>query len=154
MKARNLLAALSMTVIFSAHNTLLAQNNADDVAVMAVVEQQWEANQNGDSKWLESLLAEDFTGWSKTSPAPRSKESIRMWDKFESKQWDGEEHELYFLGIVVHENTAVVHYLYTSAGKNAEGKTEVINGRYTDVLVRIDGGWKFITWHGGADNDD
>jgi hypothetical protein len=25
------------------------------------------------------------------------------------------------------------------------------NGRYTDVLVRDDGVWRFISWHGGDD---
>jgi len=25
------------------------------------------------------------------------------------------------------------------------------NGRYTDILVRKEDGWKFIAWHGGDD---
>jgi hypothetical protein len=49
---------------------------------------------------------------------------------------------------------AVAHYLYSNAGENAEGKTVVIHGRYTDVLVRIEGEWKFIAWHGGSDSTD
>jgi uncharacterized membrane protein len=49
---------------------------------------------------------------------------------------------------------AVAHYLYTNAIENKEGETEVSNGRYTDVLVRVDGSWKFIAWHGGDDHTD
>ncbi|NIV18549.1 MAG: hypothetical protein GWN47_09145, partial [Woeseiaceae bacterium] len=30
--------------------------------------------------------------------------------------------------------------------------TDLSNGRYTDVLVRDDGAWRFISWHGGADD--
>ncbi len=137
----------------AASGPLLAQDTPDDAAVWSVVERQWEASQRGDSKWVESLLAEDFTGWGKDEPAPRTKESVRMWQKFESKQWDGKMHELYPLSIVVHGDMAVVHYLYSNAGENAEGKTLVVSGRYTDILVRIEGQWKFIAWHGGSDDE-
>lgn len=154
MKTLNILAVLIGIVISGANNTLLAQDAPDDVAVWAVIEQQWEASESGDSRWLNTLLAADFTGWSKDSPAPRTKESIRMWDKFQSKQWKGKVHELYPLSIVVHGDIAVAHYLYTNAGENANGETEVINGRFTDVLVRIEGAWKFFTWHGGRDKED
>ncbi len=154
MKIRNMLAMLVGIVIAGANSTLLAQDTPDDAAVWSVIEQQWEASENGDSKWLDTLLAADFTGWSNDSPAPRTKESVRMWDKFQSKQWNGKVHELYPLSIVVHGDTAVAHYLYTNAGENAGGETEVINGRFTDVLVRIEGAWKFFAWHGGSDNGD
>jgi hypothetical protein len=44
---------------------------------------------------------------------------------------------------------AIVHYLYTNAVQTKAKKTDVSSGRYTDVLVRDDGTWKFISWHGG-----
>ena len=64
-------------------------------------------------------------------------------------------HELYPLSIVVHEDVAIAHYLFTSAteDKNKDGKIETANGRYTDILVRTDDGWKFIAWSGGSDDD-
>lgn len=129
----------------------VSESVPDDVAVWAIIEAQWEADEKGDVKWIESLLAEDFVGWAKDSPAPRTRASVRMWEKYQSKQWDGITHELYPLSIVVHDDTAIAHYLYSNAGKNAEGRTEVLHGRFTDVLVRVDGAWKFLSWHGGAD---
>jgi hypothetical protein len=45
----------------------------------------------------------------------------------------------------------VAHYLYTSAYENRDDEVEMNNGRYSDVLVRTKDGWKFLTWHGGAD---
>ena len=140
--------------ILTTSDVLRAQDTPDDAAVWAVVEKQWQATEKGDTKWVEELLADSFTGWGNEMPAPRTKSSVGMWQKFESKNWDGITHELYPLAIVVVGDTAVAHYLYSNAGKNAEGHTEVIHGRYTDVLVRIDGEWKFIAWHGGADDDD
>jgi len=49
---------------------------------------------------------------------------------------------------------SISHYLYTNATENSDGETEVTNGRYTDILVRADGEWKFIAWHGGDDDSD
>jgi ketosteroid isomerase-like protein len=154
MKTSQALVAIVGTVIFATSGIILAQDTPDDAAVWSVIERQWEASQQGDSKWVEALVAEDFTGWSNGTPAPRTKESVRMWQKFDAKQWDGKMHELYPLSIVVHDDVAIAHYLYSNAGENAEGKTEVIHGRFTDVLVRIEGEWKFIAWHGGADGDN
>ena len=135
--------------------TAVEQQAADDyVAVWSVIEQQWEASQEGDRRWVEELLAADFVGWPKNAPAPRDKGSTRLWNEFGSKQFKGLTHELYGLSTVIHGNMAVVHYLYTNATENNDGETEVVNGRYTDVLVRVDGEWKFIAWHGGADDTD
>ncbi len=122
----------------------------DYVAVWSVIEEQWEASQRGDRRWVEQLLSADFSGWPRNAPAPRDKASTRMWNDFETKQSKGLAHELYPLSTVIHGNMAVAHYLYTNAVENKKGETEVSNGRFTDVLVRSNGEWKFITWHGGT----
>jgi ketosteroid isomerase-like protein len=153
MKFNHALLAVVGTVVLISNSALLAQDTPDDAAVWSVVERQWATSQGDDTSWVDSLLAEDFTGWGKNQPAPRTKESVRMWQEFESRQWTGEMHELYPLSIVVHGDMAVVHYLYSNAGEDADGKTQVVSGRYTDILVRIEGQWKFIAWHGGSDNE-
>lgn len=130
-----------------------AQDAAGDQAnVWAVVEKQWNDVADGDRKWMDELLASDFTGWPKTSPAPRNKASTKMWNRFNESQGKLVAHELYPLSIVVHQDVAVAHYLYSSAYKNKDGEVEMNNGRYSDVLVRTDDGWKFLTWHGGSDD--
>jgi len=126
----------------------------DYIAVWSVIEEQWEASQRGDRRWVEQLLSGDFSGWRKDAPAPRDKASTRMWNDFDTKQNKGLEHELYPLSTVIHGDVAVAHYLYTNAVENKDGTTEISNGRYTDVLVRSDGEWKFIAWHGGDDHED
>jgi ketosteroid isomerase-like protein len=153
MKFNHALLAVVGTVVLISNSALLAQDTPDDAAVWSVVERQWATSQGDDTSWVDSLLAEDFTGWGKNQPAPRTKESVRMWQEFESRQWTGEMHELYPLSIVVHGDMAVVHYLYSNAGEDADGKTQVVSGRYTDILVRIEGQWKFIAWHGGSDDE-
>lgn len=141
-------------LVLSISGLVAAQERTDDAAVWKVVESQWEAGQSADDQWVDELLTKDFVGWPSNSPAPRSRESVRMWERFNQKHWDGEAHELYPLSIVVHEDVAVVHYLYSNAGKNSKGEVEVINGRFTDVLVRVGGDWKFLSWHGGPNSAD
>ena len=135
--------------------SVVVQQSTDDyVDVWSVIEEQWEATQRGDRRWVEQLLSADFIGWPKNSPAPRDKASTRLWNDFDTKQSKGLAHELYPLSTVIHGDMAVAHYLYTNATENSEGETEVSNGRYSDILVRIDGEWKFIGWHGGDDDSE
>ena len=129
-----------------------AQEESDDqVDVWAVIEQQWDADEKGDKKWADKFLSEDFVGWGTNSPAPRSKRSTVMWDRFRDSLGRSVAHELYPLAIVVNGDVAVAHYLYTTAFEDKDGKIEVSNGRYSDVLIRADDGWKFLAWHGGDD---
>jgi hypothetical protein len=130
-----------------------AQDTVEDQAdVWAVVEKQWNAVEDGDKKWMDELLADDFMGWPKVAPAPRNKASTKMWNRFNESQGKVVAHELYPLAITIHEDIAVAHYLYTSAYKNKDGDVEMNNGRYSDVLIRTGSSWKFLSWHGGADD--
>jgi ketosteroid isomerase-like protein len=149
MKIKFALLACALFLVIPGDH-LVAQES-DEAAVWSVVEGQWEAQQRGDQKWIQELLAADFVGWPNDSPAPRDKGSTRMWSNFQSKNWEGRAHELYPLAIVVHGDMAIAHYHYTNAGEDSEGDLQVSNGRYTDVLVRVEGEWKFISWHGGDD---
>ena len=132
--------------------TAYAQDDRDDATdVWIAVEAQWDADEKGDRKWIDRMLADGFYGWTKNAPAPRSKNSTAMWDRFNDEQGSIVAHELYPLEIVVEADTAVVHYLYTTAFKDKDDEIEMNNGRYTDILVRTEDGWKFIGWHGGDD---
>ena len=150
-------AILASTLLLASGNAI-AQDSADDqaandqAAVWSAVEAIWAAEESGDNKWVEEMLSADFVGWPNNSPAPRTKSSVRMWNNFDQDQTSGITHELYPLSIVVHGEMAVVHYLYTNAVQTKDKKTDISNGRYTDVLVRDDGAWKFISWHGGSDD--
>ncbi len=130
-----------------------AQDMASDQAdVWATIEEQWNADEEGNDDWAEDMLAENFSGWAKNAPAPRSKASTTMWDRFAAELGTTVAHELYPLAIIVQGDVAVAHYLYSNAVRDKDGEVELSNGRYTDVLVRTDDGWKFIAWHGGDDD--
>jgi len=137
-------------------NLSWAQDNsqaadADRADVWSTVEAQWSAQEKGDVKWTDIYLAEDFSGWDTSSPAPRGKSSTKMWNRFNKKVSESLAHELYPLLIVVTGDTGIAHYLYSSASKDNDGKITTVNGRYSDILIRTADGWKFIAWHGGDD---
>ncbi len=153
MKATSIGMLVLIAAIFSAAAN--AQDSGNDQAdVWATVEYQWNAEAKGDEKWIEKLLTKNFSGWSNSAPAPRGKASTAMWDRYSDTLGKLAAHELYPLAIVVHGDMAVAHYLYSSAFEDKDGEVEMNNGRYTDVLVRTDDGWKFIAWHGGDDAGD
>jgi len=130
----------------------IAQDSASDEAdVILAIEEQWRKDQDGDD-WAEDSLSDDFSGWQKNAPVPRNKRSVKLWDRFRETQGRTVEHELYFQSVIIHGDVAVAHYLYTAAFQNKEKETTVKNGRYTDVLIRTDDGWKFLAWHGGDDD--
>lgn len=130
-----------------------AQDAADDAAdVLLTIEREWEASRKGDQDKIDDMLTNDFMGWNKNSPAPRSKESTSDWNRFRAEMGRLQKYEIYPLSITVHGDVAVAHYLYSSAFKNKKGEIEMSSGRYTDTLVRAESGWKFIAWHGGDDD--
>ena len=122
---------------------------SDDSAVWSVIERAWRAEREGNTRWIETLLSADFVGWTNDAPAPRDKASTRLWETFNSKQVNLLEYELYPLSIIVHGDTAIAHYLYSSAVQPRGQDVESVSGRFTDVLVRSADGWKFLAWHGG-----
>jgi len=154
MKQLHRFYAITLSVFLLSSGSALAQGSADDqAAVWATVEEVWSAEERGDDQWVDANLSADFMGWPNASPAPRSKASTRMWARFNAGQNKGLAHELYPLSIVVHGDVAVAHYLYTMAFQNKDKETITDNGRYTDILVRDGTIWKFISWHGGNDEE-
>jgi ketosteroid isomerase-like protein len=133
--------------------TTFAQEVRDDEAdVLLTIERAWEANRKGDHDDLEDMLLDNFMGWSKSSPAPRSKTSTSRWQRLNDEVGRVMRYELYPLWVTVQDDVAVAHYLYSVALKNKDGDIEMSNGRYSDVLIRTDDGWKFLAWHGGTDD--
>ena len=122
---------------------------SDDSAVWSVVERAWRAERDGSKRWIDNLLSADFVGWNNAAPAPRDKGSTRLWNTFNARQNGMIEYELYPLSIIVHGDTAIAHYLFTSATQEKGKQVATVNGRYTDVLVRSADGWRFLAWHGG-----
>ena len=125
--------------------------SADQAEVWATVTAQWEASSAKDSSWPERFLHPSHLGWSDTDPMPRNKAEFQEWDRYDSANQTTHVQDLSPVGIVVEGSTAVVHYYYSMAAEDREGKHKTTHGRWTDILVKQGGKWLFISWRGGRD---
>ena len=143
--------AITVSALFLFGSAIAQDGRDDSTNVWIAVEAQWDAEKNGDKDWLDEMLLDRFYGWTKDTPAPRSKASTKKWDRLNDEQREMIAYELYPLEIIVEGDTAVAHYLFSSATKSKDGEEETNHGRYTDILIKTDDGWRFLGWHGGAD---
>jgi hypothetical protein len=118
--------------------------------VWSVVQAQWQASMAKDAGWMERDLHTDFRGWTAGEPAPRDRESAIRWGRYEMESGTTVVQDLVPMAIVVHGNTAVVHYHYSQARADREGTHRTVHGRYTDTLVKENNQWRFLAWSGGA----
>jgi len=80
---------------------------------------------------------------------PRGKDSLKRWGKYQVDNSTVLEQELFPISITVTGNVAVVQYNYLIARENYKKEREMVTGNYTDVLVKENGRWQFLTWSGG-----
>ena len=151
MRMRHL---LSIIVILSATGAAIApafgQTWSDEqIKVWNVIEAQWKASMEKDATWTEKYLHVKFLGWDDERPIPRDKSSVNKWNRYGIENSTTLIQELYPVGIVVHGNTAVAHYFYSQASENRKGERKTVHGRYTDILVKENGAWRFLAWSGG-----
>jgi hypothetical protein len=121
--------------------------------VWQAVQAQWAASMAKDAGWMERFLHTDFRGWSASEPVPRDKESASRWARYEMDGGTTLVQDLAPVAIVIHGNAAVVHYYFSQAQADREGKHRTVHGRYTDTLVKEDGRWLFLAWSGGSPDD-
>jgi len=145
-------AVLMVTIALVLPMGLAAQEwDSDQTEVWNTIVAQWEAAKAEDLTWTERDLHPSFLGWTDEYPMPRGKASTKDWQRYSAENSQTLVQELYPVGIVVVESTAVAHYYYSTAAEDREGTRETTHGRYTDVLIKQDGKWKFIAWRGGDD---
>ena len=151
MARRRLQAALwTLTILLALPNLAWAQSwSSEQKEVWDTIRSQWDASMKKDASWVDTFLHDSFQGWALQNPAPRDKAATAKWERYTSKNSTTHVQEQFPLSIVVVGDTAVAHYLWSSASEDDEGKKETTHGRYTDILVKSGGTWKFIAWQGG-----
>lgn len=150
MKARNAIAAMFVTASMLAAGSAAAQSwDADQTAVWAVVEKTWKMDEQKDGSWITGMTHAKVSGWSMSNPAPRGQASLARWNKYSSENGKVLMTELSPLAIAVGDGAAVVHYYYTTANENREGKRENEHGWCSDTLVKQGEAWVYLGWNCG-----
>jgi len=121
--------------------------------VWKVIEVSWKAIMDKED-WIVTYLHEDALVWEHGQPMPRDKSSARKWNRYGIENSTTLLQELYPVGIIVHNNTAIAHYFYSVAAEDRKDERKTVHGRYTDILVKEKGKWLFLSWSGGDDPTD
>lgn len=144
---------LTVIVLMSAFGATVSQAHGQtwskkQLEVWKVIEVSWKAIMDKED-WTTSYLHEKFLGWDNARPMPQDKSSARKWNRYGIENSTTLLQELYPVGIIVHDNTAIVHYFYSQAAEDRKEERKTVHGRYTDILVKEKGKWRFMGWSGG-----
>ncbi len=149
------LATLVLTLLVGASLPASAELSEEEQEAWNVILESWEAIVAKDVDWTDKYVLEDALVWGSDYPMPRSRDSIKKWDRFGFEMSTTLTSDYSLGGIVVHAGTtAVAHYYYSLGQENQEGKKEVVHGRCTDILAWDGDTWRFIAWNCGDEPKD
>ena len=143
---------LSTLALLSFAGAVSAQTwNPEQQEIWKFEELQWKMAAAKDSSWIEKMVHPNLSYWETGEMSPAIKASLSRWDKYGQSNNTVIEQELFPIAITITGSTAVVQYRYKVARENTKKEREIVNGHYSDVLVKDDGHWRFLAWAGGDD---
>ncbi len=155
MKMRHLLSVIVLLTVISAtvspaHGQTWSKKQLE---VWKVIDTVFKALMEKED-WTTTYVHEKVLAWGNSRPMPQDKSSIHKWNRYEDENSTVLLYDLYPVGIIVHDNTAIAHYFYSIAFENRKGERKTVHGRYTDILVKEKGKWRFLGWSGGDNPTD
>ena len=137
--------------LFMLPNIMIGQSfSKAEQKVIEGVESYWSDFAGKDkNKWLDDFH-DSYKGWDVGSELLNTKKDNIKWNNY---TW-GKDEILFWditpIGVVLHDNIAVVHYYYTIISKNKKnGKKTTEKGKWTDVIINDGGKWKLVADRGG-----
>lgn len=149
MKIRQLWLALALLAFAGAASAQAW--SAEQKEIWEFEQTQWKMSAAKDLSWMDTMVHPNLSYWETQQHLPQDKASLVRWNRFESAGNTVLEQELFPISITVTGNLAVVHYRYVIVRENYKKERERVTGRYTDILLKDGGSWKFISWSGGDD---
>jgi hypothetical protein len=119
--------------------------------VWKVEEQQWKMSAAKDLGWIDAMVHPNISYWETGQAMPQNAASLARWNRYSNANGTVLEQELFPISITITGNVAVVHYYYQVAREDLKKERTMTTGRYTDVLIKDGGKWRFLTWTGGDD---
>lgn len=143
----------STLLVIAASGVLAQEWSAEQKEVWNNVETYWDLLAKGDIDGFLTYFHDDFSGWQNAAPLPDKKSDRVKMIKFFSASSESLYHDIRPVAITVHDNMAIVHYFYTDVS-SMDGEVEMMQGRWTDILVKDGDRWIMIGDHGGPDPVD
>lgn len=98
-------------------------------------------------------IHDDFSGWLYSEPVPRGKDNFEKVGSYFVKTREVVAGELRPIDILVYDNFAIIHYFYIEVSKDKDGEEDYNQGRWTDIMIKENGKWRWIADHGGSRPD-
>ena len=105
---------------------------------------------NEDLEGVLDCIHYDFSGWQYGDAVPRNKDYFEKFSPLDFESTEVLAHELRPISIRVFGDFAVAHYSSVSAIRGADGEIVRERARWTDVLIRENGRWRWVADHGGV----
>ena len=137
--------------LFMLPNIMIGQSfSKAEQEVIEGVESYWADFNSKDKKRWQNVFHDSYKGWSVENEYINTKKDNIKWNDY---TW-GKDESLFWhitpIGVVLHDDIAVVHYYYTTISKNKKnGKKTTEKGKWTDVIINDRGKWKLVADHGG-----
>ncbi len=132
-------------------NTAIAQLpswNPEQTAVWEFVEQSWVDDVAENDQWPASYVHEKVVDWGDSQVAPRGRDKLTEWSRFDDESSNVLYYEITPAAIVVEDDTAVVHYhLFIITEDHADERDTSVLG-LVETLVRQNGDWRYISLSG------
>jgi hypothetical protein len=145
-------ASLALVVLVALVGTASAQTwSPEQQEIWKLEEQQWQMSKDKDLSWIDKMVHANLSYWETGEAMPQNKASLSRWNKYGNSNNTVLEQEVFPISITITGNVAVVQYYYRIARENYKKERETVTGRYTDVLLKEGGSWRFLAWAGGDD---
>ena len=141
---------ICLATTFCLTTPLFAQEwSAEQKEAWAFEVAYWKAFGAGDVATTVSYMHDSYRGWGYEDSVPGTKESTKMAISHSFPITKTFVYHPTPLAILVHGDTAVVHYVIFFHGTNEKGEHESSEHRWTDTLVKEGGKWMLFGDHGG-----
>ena len=151
MSVRRLCLSFPLALALVASAASAQTWSTEQKEVWKVEDLQWQMSKDKDATWMDKLVHPNLSYWDNDQVAPRNQTSLKHWDRYSNSNGTTLEQEIYPISMTITGNIAVAQYRYTAARENYKKERETVSGRYTDVLIKDGGQWKFLAWAGGDD---
>lgn len=144
MKLIKLCFVTLFVFVFSAQAQEPTWNKAQ-MEVWDTVQKSWvdDAAENGN--WPKNYVHDKYVSWGANSGGPAYKDSSIKWSRFNNESSDTLIYDNSPVSITVEGNTAVVNYYSTSVTKNSDGKRKRSVSGISEVLIKVDKKWVFLS---------
>jgi ketosteroid isomerase-like protein len=153
MKSLNVLKIGIVCLIGMLGSVQAAEWSAEQAEVWAAIEA---CDTNFREKRIEDAMDcihDDFSGWLYSEPVPRGKDNFEKVGTYFLKTRETVAGELRPIDILVYDDFAVIHYFYIEVSKDESGEENISQGRWTDIMIKEKGKWRWIADHGGSRPD-